>query len=133
MSPQEAREGASEPVEPPGMSVRAKAFWGRVVAEYDLADDEVELLAEAVHTMTEIDDLRARLEVDGLTVLGSTGQTRVHPAVNEIRQHRMALARLLKAVDLPSEDEEESWATKNARAAARSRWDMEKGRKRGTA
>lgn len=114
--------------EPDGVTARAADFWRRTVVEYDLTDSELELLAEAVNTMTEIDDLRAALEADGLTVKGSTGQQRVHPAVNEIRQHRLALSRLIKAIHLPAEDESDDWTTKNAKAAARARWDRERGR-----
>jgi hypothetical protein len=114
-------------VEPDGLGDRARAFWAKSVAEYDLTDAEAELLAEAAWTLTEIESLRSTLDSDGLTVAGSVGQTRVHPAVNEIRQHRMALARLIKAIDLPADaDEPESWTTKNARAAAEARWSMER-------
>jgi hypothetical protein len=115
--------------QPAGLSVRADAFWDRSEADYDLTDSEAELLTEAAHTITEIDALKRTLELEGLSVLGSMGQSRVHPAVNEIRQHRMALARLLKAIDLPAEDDQpETQATKDARAAANSRWSMQRER-----
>jgi hypothetical protein len=68
-------------------------------------------------------DLSVRVAVFWAPV--SRGQRRVHPGVGEIRQHRMALARLLRAVALPAEDQSESWATKNARAAAQARWSRE--------
>jgi hypothetical protein len=110
---------------PPDLSSRAAGFWARTVDNYDLTDGELELLAECVVTMSEIDALREALAADGVTVAGSRGQRRVHPAVGEVRQHRMALARLLKAIALPAEDESESWATKNARAAALARWSRE--------
>lgn len=118
---------------PSGLSPRAVTLWSSCVSDFDLSDFEQELLAEVVHTMTEIDALREALAADGVTVAGSRGQARVHPAVNEIRQHRMSLARLLKAIDLPSLDDEEpeSWTTRNAREAARSRWDLERQRRRG--
>lgn len=132
--PESPPEAPREPVEPVGLSERAAGWWRVCVAEFDLSDAEVELLGEAAWTITEIDGLRRVLERDGLSVLGSTGQPRVHPAVNEIRQHRMALARLVKAIDLPAEDEEpETQTTKDARAAARARWAMTKGQNRGTA
>lgn len=129
-----AQSGERGPTCPTGLSVRAGAFWRRTAADFDLSDGELELLAETAWLISEVDALRAALDVDGLTVQGSTGQVRVHPAVNEVRQHRMALARLLKQLDLPAQDDEpESWTTKNARAAAQARWDNEKGRRRGTA
>jgi hypothetical protein len=53
--------------------------------------------------------------------------------ISGVTQHRMALMRLLKALDLPSEDEHpESSTSADARKAANARWDMER-RRRGTA
>lgn len=117
------QNGAPERPEPPGLSPRASAFFERVTGAYELGDDELEVLIEAVRMMSEIDALADALERDGITVAGSKGQTRVHPAVGEIRQHRMSLARLLKQLDLPAEDEQpESWRTRDARHAANARW-----------
>ena len=122
------------PSPPAGLSPRAESFWRKSAADFELTDGEVELLAEAAYLLTEIDGLRAALARDGLTVAGASGQPRVHPAFNEVRQHRMALMRLLKALDLPSEDEQPvSQTSKDARAAAKARWDMERRRRRGTA
>lgn len=116
------------------LSERAVRFRALVLEEYELTEAEAELLEEVARTLSEIDGLRAALDRDGLTVAGSTGQQRVHPAVNEVRQHRMALARLLKAIDLPVPGEElESQTTKDAKAAARARWDLERARRRGSA
>ncbi len=39
-----------------------------------------------------------------MTVAGSTGQTRTHPAINEVRSHRLALGRLLSQLALPNVD-----------------------------
>lgn len=125
-------EGSGERVEPSGLGDRASAFWRVIVAEFDLSDAEVELLTEAAWMLTEIDSLRAALERDGVTVAGSAGQRRVHPAVGEIRQHRLALARLVKVLDLPLEEvESESWESKNARQAANTRWAMARARQAG--
>lgn len=130
MDTEEPQNGPQERPAPDGLTDRAGAFWDRILAEYDLSEAEVELLVEACWTMTEVDHLRAALEVSGLTVAGSMGQPRVHPAVAEVRQHRLALARLLKQMALP-DDEPESQTTKAARAAANVRWDL--ARRRGGA
>lgn len=124
------RKPAAEPESPvqrsapAGVGPRALAFWGRTVEDFELTDAELELLAEVVLTMTEIDALRALLD-DGLKVAGSVGQVRIHPGVNEIRQHRALLARLLAALALPGEDvAPETQTTKDARSAANIRWEM---------
>ena len=131
-APQRRPDAPVAPTPPAGLSPRAASFWAKSAADFELTDGEAELLAEAAYLLTEIDGLRNALARDGLTVAGASGQPRVHPAVNEVRQHRMALMRLLKALDLPAEDEHpESQTSKDARAAANARWAMERGRRRG--
>jgi hypothetical protein len=134
MTAESPPEAVPDPEPPAGVTARGAAFWRSVAADFDLTDSDLELLAEAVWFMSEIDALREALAHDGVTVTGSRGQRRVHPAVGEVRQHRLALARILKQLDLPAEDEEsDSQTTKDARAAANVRWDMERARRRGQA
>ncbi len=129
MAAESAPEGHPERLAPAGLSARAGEFWARIQDEFEPSDAETELLVEVVQTITEIDSLKAALTADGVSVQGSMGQKRVHPAVNEIRQHRMALARLLKQLDL-SDEEPETEATKAARRAAQARWSQSRGRDR---
>ena len=79
------------------------------------------------------DDI-ARLEAlivdQGVTVPGSAGQPRLHPAFGELRQARVALARLLDAVRLPDEGIGTSRHVQQQRAA-RARWDRERARREG--
>ena len=53
------------------------------------------LLRECCRLLDECESLRASVDEDGTTVKGSAGQVRVHPALGELRQHRLALGRLL--------------------------------------
>lgn len=129
MAAESAPEGHPERLAPSGLSERACEFWARIQDEFEPSDAETELLVEVVQTITEIDSLKAALTADGVSVQGSMGQKRVHPAVNEIRQHRMALARLLKQLDL-GDEEPETEATKAARRAAQARWSQSRGRDR---
>ena len=85
---------------------RGENFRARVNEVFALESiAEIEVLAEIVATLDEIDLLKIAIEQDGVTVTGSTGQTRTHPALTDIRSHRLALQRLLSALGLPSEDE----------------------------
>lgn len=127
MTTSEAGNGPSDRPAPPGLTPRAAEFWARVWAEFELTEAEAEMLVEAVQTIAEIDSLKDALDGDGVTVEGSRGQRRVHPAVNEIRQHRMALARILKQLDL-ADDVPETEATKAARSAAQARWNASRAR-----
>ncbi|MFC6151555.1 hypothetical protein [Mumia xiangluensis] len=96
---------------------------------YVLDLTEMQLLREACSLLSEIDDLRAALSKVGVTVEGSTGQRRVNPAVGEIRQHRLALARVLKALDLPDTGADaartDPRVSELARYAANQRWNKE--------
>jgi len=101
-----------------------RAFWRATTATFDLEPGERELLAEASRTLDEIDSLTAAIARDGVTVAGSTGQTRTHPAINEVRQHRLALGRLVAQLALPDLDGASIPKPSSLRAAhaARSRW-----------
>jgi hypothetical protein len=74
--------------------------------------------------------LEAAVKRDGMTVLGSAGQSRLNPAVTELRQARLALARLLGELSLPDEeDKRRSAASRRGQRAVRSRWDMQRARR----
>lgn len=125
-----------KPRSPAGLSRRSGVFWRATVDAYDLSTSEVELLAEVCRCLDEIDLLQAALDVEDATVTGSTGQSRVNPAVGEVRKHRLALARLVRHHDLPS-DVTAKPSPKSQRAcdAAKVRWSLQRERKanRGTA
>ena len=111
--------------QPKGVPVsRGEAFKQAATAGYELSDSELQLLAEVGALMDEIDGLAAAVATDGITVMGSTGQPRVHPAVGELRQHRLALGRMLAQLSLPDEqgDAMPSLVTARAKAAAQARW-----------
>ena len=103
---------------------RGRAFWRDTAAGFYLERGELELLAEVCRTLDEIDALAAAIARDGPTVPGSAGQTRTHPAINEVRQHRLALGRLLAQLALPDLDGASIPKPTSLRAshAARTRW-----------
>jgi len=76
-------------------------LWSSVVDLYDLDVHELALLGEAVRTLDVLADLDAAVRRDGPLVESPQGQ-RAHPAVVEARQQRIALARLLASLRLPS-------------------------------
>lgn len=109
---------------PKGLGARGRAFWRATVRDFDLSDVECEVLREACRLLDEVDSLREAIDADGVTVTGSQGQTRVNPAIGEVRQHRLALARLLAQLDLPDVDGGRVLTPTQARAsrAAQTRW-----------
>jgi hypothetical protein len=123
----------TRPAMPSGLGDRGRRFWRAVLGIYELSRAEVELLAEVCRVLDELDELRALIAEDGMSVHGSTGQRRLHPAVSEIRQRRALLGRLLSQLQLPDPETGQTPQTPaqaRARKAARARWDWHERRRR---
>lgn len=117
-------EGKPAPRTPVGLAARGRKFWRQTSAAYELSDTEWLLVGEACRVLDECDLLRQALDDDGIMVDGSTGQRRVNPAVGELRQHRLALAKLLGQIGLPDDEGDvlPSAGQVRARKAASARW-----------
>jgi hypothetical protein len=87
-----------------GTSPDAKALWHSVADDYELDEHEAALLRQAVRTIDLIDTLQAKIDEIGAIVESPQG-VKANPAVVEIRQQRIVLARLLAALRLPTGDE----------------------------
>lgn len=93
---------AQKPPSPPaGLRRSGRALWRAVMAAYELDEHETTLLREACRTSDSLDDLQALLEAEGVMSESSQG-VRVHPALVELRQQRIAFARLLTALRIPT-------------------------------
>ncbi|MEP7194443.1 MAG: terminase [Actinomycetota bacterium] len=86
---------------PAGLRGPGKRLWTSVLDEFDLAEHERAQLAEACFVRDRIDQLRARVDTDGLMIESSQG-SRLHPGVAEIRSQQLALARLLATLSVPA-------------------------------
>jgi len=93
------------PKPPNGTGASGHRLWRDVLSKYELEEHEMALLREAVRTVDALDGLAALVAAEGLTVEGQRGP-KVHPAMAEIRQLRIALARLVAALRLPAGEEE---------------------------
>ncbi|MGE7438549.1 hypothetical protein [Kitasatospora sp. NPDC001175] len=87
---------------------RARALWDEVTGEYDLGAHEIALLSEICECLENLDALNETIRSEGETVpsQGYSAAPKVHPALQEARQQRIALARLVSALRLPEGDEE---------------------------
>ncbi|MDO9498107.1 MAG: hypothetical protein Q7J48_20555 [Nocardioides sp.] len=92
------------PKPPTDLKRSGRALWRAVLAEFDLDEHERQLLHETCRTRDLCDRLQAVLGNEGVMSESSQG-VRVHPAVVEIRQQRIVLARLLAALNVPSGEE----------------------------
>lgn len=90
----------SIPRVPNGTKAAGARLWHAIVEAYDLETHELVLLRELTRTADLLDDLHAAAQApwDG---------DRVHPAVIELRQQRIAFARLEAALRLPAGEEDD--------------------------
>lgn len=102
------------------------AFYARVAEEYDLSLPEQAALLQVAETLDTIAELEAAIRKHGRVDPISGKPT---PAVQEVRQQRAILVRLLGLLDLPL-DESDGAASSSvlarsraAQKAARARWD----------
>jgi phage terminase small subunit len=89
------------PAPPAGLKDAGKALWKDTVAEVEFDPHHLRVLGEACKTLDEVHALKGRLEADGSIVDSPQGQ-KVHPALPELRQARMTLARLLASLKIPA-------------------------------
>lgn len=113
----------SKPATPRNLGRKASKFWRDVTGEYQLRVDELLLLEDACREIELIEQLEAAQAEEALIATGSMGQPVAAPLIQELRQHRVVLARLLAQLKLPDEGGSDSGsASAKARAAANARW-----------
>jgi len=79
-------------------------MWRSIQVAYQLSVTEDALLRQAVRTADHVAELDVVLAAEGLLVAGRDGLPRPHPALVEVRQQRLLVARLLSALRLPAEE-----------------------------
>lgn len=90
---------------PRGLQAAGKRLWEVSTTEFEWAEHELALLEEACRVRDRIVELDAAVKDDGLMIPSSQG-SRVHPAVSECRQQRLAMARLLATLQIPGLDDD---------------------------
>lgn len=121
----------SKPRRPAGLK-RSATLWDQVTGTYELRPDEYRLLEDACRQADLIDKLQKEIDKAPLTVAGSMGQQVAHPVLQEIRQHRSTLQRMmaqLKLPDAPAAPQKGSSGSNSdrARAVANVRWSRKTG------
>ena len=100
------------------------ALWEALTGAYDFGAGERPVLAAACRQADDVALLEAAIATDGATVEGSAGQPRLNAALTEVRQGRLALAKLLGALAVPEDDDRPLTAAgRRAQTAANARWD----------
>lgn len=107
------------PKPPAGLASAGKRLWTSVLTAWDLEEHERALLLEAARTVDVLDRLAEIVARDGDMVATSQGP-RMHPAVVEARQLRIAFARQVAALRLPDgESGDESLGRRQRRSGVR--------------
>lgn len=89
------------PAAPRGSKSAGKRLWRAVLADFELGEHEMALLRQAVHVADVCEALQGVIDTDGPLKGG-----RAHPALVELRQQRILLARLVVALRVPMGDED---------------------------
>ena len=110
---------------PTGLGKAGKALWRQITNEWELDPRELALLTAACRQTDDVALLEVALAKDGLITVGSMGQPRLNAVITELRQSRLAAAKLLVDLRLPSEDAAPMTAAQQrASKAARRRWEL---------
>lgn len=108
---------------PTKLGPKAKRLWVEVTGTYDLRVDELRILEDACREVDLVERLELEFRSEDTMVKGSMGQLVASPLLQELRQHRAVLARLLGMLKLPDEDGRAQESVSNAaRKAANARW-----------
>jgi hypothetical protein len=93
------------PMPPPGLAVKGRALWRKIVKAYDLRADELLVLARLCKTVDRIAQLDVIADASPAIIIGSHGGKVIHPAIVELRQQELVLARLVRVLALPDADQ----------------------------
>jgi hypothetical protein len=102
-----------------GLGPSGTRLYGAIADGFELGDHELSLLLQAARTADLLEDLQASVDEQGALVDG-----RVHPAVVELRQQRICLARLLVALRVPDPEDEGASAGRLQRRGTRGVYGM---------
>src|ERR1700753_3547696 len=102
-----ARKTQHVPAVPRGTGVSGARLWRDLTRRYEFEQHELLLLRQVVRTVDLLGKLQVAVGREGPTVDG-----KVHPAVREVRQQEIVLARLLAALRLPTGDEGDELAAR---------------------
>lgn len=121
-------------VAPAGLGCAGKALWTKLTAKYELMPHELAVLELAAKQLDDVAMLEGALKRDGLVVPGYNRQPRLNGVVTELRQARLAVGKLLGAIALPDDDEDDevvplTATQRGAKKAADVRWSRERRRK----
>jgi hypothetical protein len=107
------------PKAPSGVGPAGRRLWRAVLADFELAEHEMTLLRQAVHVADACDELQKVVDEEGPLTPTRLGDVKTNPALVELRQQRIVLARLIVALRVPLGDQEDETAQRGQRRGLR--------------
>ncbi|MBQ0902680.1 hypothetical protein [Micromonospora sp. U21] len=101
----------TRPAAPKGLGTAGSRLWRSVLDAFELSEQGLTLLRQASRTADLCDQLQAVVDVEGPMVSAKDDGQRAHPALVELRQQRITLARLLVALRVPIGDDDDAVRT----------------------
>lgn len=98
------------PKSPAGLKAGGRKLWRTVVADFELGEHELVVLLEAARTVDALQALEDIVTEQGVTNVSPQG-VRAHPALVEARQQRVTLAKLIAALRIPLDEDQENGRT----------------------
>jgi hypothetical protein len=95
------------PRAPKGSGPDGRKLWRAVLSDYELSEHELSLLTRACRVADACANLQAIVDTEGPLYTTRLGETRTHPALVELRNQGLLLARLITALRVPLGDQEE--------------------------
>lgn len=110
---------------PANLGAKAKRLWSDITGTYQLRPDELRILEDACREVDLIERMEALTADEDFEMIaeGSMRQPVANPIIQELRQHRSVLQRLLVGLKLPDHaGGTENPRSVSAREAALARW-----------
>jgi phage terminase small subunit len=92
------------PEPPTGLGERGSAYWRTVLEDFTLDAPDLAILEQACRLVDRAAALDAVVDAEGVMSRSAQGP-RVHPALVEARQTRLALVKVVKSLGLPAEED----------------------------
>jgi P27 family predicted phage terminase small subunit len=91
------------PTPPKHLSAESKALWSSLLTDWEMTDDMLAILRNALEANDRVIEAKNILDKDGLIVIDRFGQKQKHPAASIERDNRALMARLLASLKLETE------------------------------
>jgi hypothetical protein len=107
------------PKAPADAGPAGRRLWRAVLTDFELAEHEMSLLRQAARAADLCEQLQKIVDEQGPLATNRLGDEKPHPALVELRQQRLVLARLIVALRVPLGDQEGEDASSPSRTQRR--------------